>query len=220
MLRVKVCGITRRQDALLACELGADALGFIFYPQSPRFIHAEQAAEIADGLPRQVMRIGVFVAPDPQEVRDALRIAGLDAVQIHGDYPPPQFAALPGRKIRALNPPPETRADDLEHLAAGADALLLDSHSRGLYGGTGKTGDWHLARELAQRRPLILAVGLNPDNVRAAVQQVHPRAVDVNSGVETAPGIKDALQLERFFQQIEDYRSDRDTDSRAGFFPA
>ncbi len=220
MLRVKVCGLTRSQDARLACEFGADAVGFIFYPKSPRFITPDKAGEIASGLPEQITRIGVFVSPEPVQVQAAISAAGLDAVQIHGSDTPELYSALPVQTICALNLPPGSQLRDAETQAAGARAVVFDSHAPGQYGGSGRLSDWQLARELAARLTLILAGGLNPNNIRDAVEQVNPWGVDVNSGVEVAPGIKDEYKLEQFFQQVKDYRGDRDAENPPGFFPA
>ncbi|HHL72323.1 MAG TPA: phosphoribosylanthranilate isomerase, partial [Bacteroidetes bacterium] len=167
-----------------------------------------------------VARVGVFVSPEPVEVQAAISAASLDAVQIHGSDSPELYSALPVQTICALNLPPGSQLRDAETQAAGAGAIVFDSHAPGLYGGTGRLSDWLLARELAARLTLILAGGLNPDNVRDAVEQVKPWAVDVNSGVEAAPGEKDPEKLERFFHEIKDYRGDRDADNPPGFLPA
>ena len=208
MLRVKVCGITRQSDANLACELGADAIGLIFYPKSPRNIEVEQAAAISKSLPVHVARIGVFVSPDLEQLRSHIDAVGLDAVQIHGDH---DFDALQyigaRRVILAIQAGAKMTLEDLAPYHHRSAALLLDAHKSGQYGGTGAISNWDLAREAVSDQRIILAGGLGPDNARKAVEYVNPYAIDVNSGVEESPGLKDREKLIQLFNNIEEYRN-------------
>jgi phosphoribosylanthranilate isomerase len=197
MLRIKICGITELEDARHAIHCGADALGFVFFAQSPRCIGPERAAEIIRQLPPFVATVGLFVNEDPVRVREIAQTCRLDAVQLHGDESPEACAAIPGRKvIKAL------RVRDEKSLAgAGAydvSALLLDAWVPGRFGGTGTVFNWQLAAEMARSRPVILAGGLNPVNVGEAVRAVRPYAVDVSSGVESSPGKKDRQKVAEF----------------------
>ncbi len=196
MVRVKICGITRTTDALHAVACGADALGFVFYAQSPRCIDPEQAAKIVTELPPFVTSVGLFVNADAGTVREVVARCRLDAVQYHGDEEPADCAQAPVRAIKAL------RVRDVEslthHQRFQVSALLLDAWSPDAYGGTGHTFDWGLAADIARQRPVILAGGLTPENVAAAVDAVNPYAVDVSSGVEIAPGIKDPHMVAAF----------------------
>jgi len=192
---VKICGITNREDALMAVEAGAHALGFVFAP-SPRQVTPEQAAAIIAALPPFVQTVGVFVDGDAASV---LSRCPLDAVQFHGEEPPEELAALAGvRRIKACR---VATSADLEPLAAyrgAADAFLLDAPVPGV-AGHGQPFPWPLARE-ARRfgRPIILAGGLTPENVAAAIDAGRPDAVDVSSGVEASPGRKDRGRVRRF----------------------
>jgi phosphoribosylanthranilate isomerase len=195
-MRVKICGITNREDALAAVEAGAHALGFVFAP-SPRQVSPERAAEILAALPPFVQTVGVFVAGDVQAILDR---CPLDAVQFHGEEPPEALARVTGvRRIKAFR---VAEGPDLEPLATYqevVDAFLLDARVPGLAGGTGQTFPWHLAQEARRYgRPIILAGGLTPDNVAAAIAIGNPDAVDVSSRVETAPGRKDPNLVRRF----------------------
>jgi phosphoribosylanthranilate isomerase len=195
-MRVKICGITNREDALAAVEAGAHALGFVFAP-SPRQVTPEQAAAIIAALPPFVQTVGVFVDAD---VRSVLSRCRLDAVQFHGQESPEEMAGITGvRRIKACR---VATSADLESLAAyrdAADAFLLDARVSGIAGGTGQSFPWPLARE-ARRfgLPIILAGGLTPENVATAIEAGRPEAVDVSSGVEVSPGRKDRDRVRRF----------------------
>jgi phosphoribosylanthranilate isomerase len=201
MTRVKICGITNLKDALFAAEAGADALGFIFYAQSPRYIMTDRAREIILRLPPFVAKVGVFVNEELDRVREIMTYCHLDYAQLHGDEPPEQVAALAPRAIKAAR---VRSATDVERLRAyQAAAYLLDTYHPTKHGGTGEVFDWELAVEakshgVPTELALILAGGLTPDNVADAIQRVHPYAVDVSSGVEAAPGIKDYQKVWRF----------------------
>ncbi len=202
-VRVKICGITRLEDALLAARLGADALGFNFWPRSKRYLPPEAAREITARLPPLVTSVGVFVDPTRDEVLRAIDAARLQVVQLHGDEPPELCAALPVPVVKAI------RVTDRHSLAALASyevaGFLLDSASPG-YGGSGAAFDWGLAAEVARELPVILAGGLGPENVAEAVRAVCPWGVDVASGVEAAPGVKDPEKLRRFVTAAKEAR--------------
>lgn len=199
-VRVKICGVTRLDDALLAASLGADALGFNFWPGSKRFVDPDAARAIVDRLPPFVTAVGVFVNQPPTEVLATAARAGLSTVQLHGDEPWEDVNGYPIPAIKALRlAGPESLADAHRYRVR---ALLLDAPSAG-FGGSGATCDWALAREVAARSTVILAGGLGPDNVAAAVRAVRPWAVDVASGVESAPGVKDPDRLARFIENAK-----------------
>ncbi|MBW2307344.1 MAG: phosphoribosylanthranilate isomerase [Deltaproteobacteria bacterium] len=196
MVRVKICGITRVEDALEAARCGADALGFVFYPPSPRSVTPDEAESIIRKLPPYVLRVGVFVNAPLDEME---RVAGqcrLDALQLH-DTPAWVRRALRARWriILALSVNQGKMPEMAEH---EADALLLDTYVEGLHGGTGQSFDWLAARAITTDIPIILAGGLTPENVAEAVQVAGPYGVDVASGVESHPGVKDAEKVSRF----------------------
>jgi phosphoribosylanthranilate isomerase len=196
-VRIKICGITRLDDALLAARLGADALGFNFWPGSKRFIDPDAARAIVDRLPPFVSPVGVFVNQPPDEVLFTAARAGIGTVQFHGDegWDAVNGFAIPAVKaLRVAGP--ESLADMHRYRVR---AFLLDAPSAG-FGGSGATFDWAVAREAAARVPVILAGGLTPENVREAIRAVRPFGVDVASGVESAPGVKDTDKLRRFIE--------------------
>ena len=198
MTRVKICGLTNLEDALLAVDCGASALGFVF-ADSPRRISPDQAREIVRGLPPFVATVGVFVDERPSRVAEIAAQVGLAAVQLHGAEPPSALAQLgQWRVIKALHP---RKAADLEQLAgySTASAFLLDTYRPERAGGTGEAFDWTLARKAKDfGRPLILAGGLTVENVSEAIALVRPFAVDVCTGVEARPGRKDRDKVARF----------------------
>ena len=197
-LKIKICGITNPGDARVAVEAGANALGFMFYEPSPRNVSLAAAANIIRGLPPFVAKVGVFVNAAEPFIRQAIGECGIDTLQFHGEEPPEfcrQFAPL--KRYKAF------RVRDRASLKAlpqfDTDAWLLDSYVPGKLGGTGAQFNWDLAVEAKQLgRPIILAGGLTPENVAAAVRRVQPYAVDVSSGVESAPRRKDARKLRDF----------------------
>ncbi len=200
--RVKICGITRREDAQRAVELGASALGFNFYPPSPRYIAPAAAREIIRKLPPFVATVGVFA--DEVDCEHVVRVAhqsGVAVVQLHGPKSPARINVLGDLLlIRALSVGEKFDPASLRVLKAAA--FLLDTHDSALRGGTGKTFDWSLARAAKRFGSVILAGGLTPENVAQAVREVRPYAVDVASGVESAPGIKDATKLRAFLAEV------------------
>ncbi len=201
-VRVKICGITRLEDALAAAELGADALGFNFWPGSKRHVDPELAQAIVGRLPPFVTPVGVFVNQEPTEVLHLCALSRVTVVQLHGDEEPRDCAGhvMPVIKAFRLSGPADLVPIPRYHRAA---AVLLDAPGEG-YGGSGQTFDWALARQATGGKPILLAGGLTPDNVAAAVRAVRPWAVDVASGVESAPGIKDHDKLARFIRAAKE----------------
>jgi phosphoribosylanthranilate isomerase len=199
--QVKVCGIGRREDAALAVELGASALGFVFWPRSPRAVTAEQVREITQGLPPFVSRVGVFVNESAAAVRAAAARAGLTAVQLHGDEDAAEYAEIGLPVIKAVPVGESFTVSAVEEVPARV-TVLLDAHDPIRRGGTGRVIEWTLASAAARLRPIILSGGLTPDNVKRAVAAVRPYAVDVSSGVEAAPGVKDEARLRAFFAAL------------------
>ncbi len=218
-LRVKICGITQLADAHKAVALGADALGFIFYENSPRNTSPAAAAEIIRRLPPEVHKVGVFVKPDPQWVAAVAEVAGLTAIQLHRITHSRELIRLPNVKtILAVSVGQENFIDSIHSFADAVDLFLLDTYHPHLPGGTGQTFDWSIAAKVSQTIPIVLAGGLTPENVRRAVEQVQPFAVDVSSGIERQPGIKDHQKMIRFFKQIEDFRYEKSRRTTS-FFP-
>ena len=198
MVRVKICGITCVEDALKASRCGADVLGFVFYPPSPRSVAPEEVEFIVRRLPPYVLRVGVFVNTPAHEMSRVARLCGLDALQLH-DTPPDVRRSVRGRWriIRVIS---IQEGKTLEAADEDADAILLDAHVDGLHGGTGRTFDWTAVRNIETRLPIILAGGLKPENVAEAIRVARPYCVDVASGVESRPGAKDAERMCRFIQ--------------------
>lgn len=199
MIGVKICGITNPKDAQCAAENGASAVGLIFYPPSPRCVNPFQARAAIASLPGHVVRVGVFVNEEEARVKDIFETCGLDMIQLHGDETPEYCRAFPkDRVIKAL----ALKTDDDLGRVRDYDvaAILVDTRHAGLYGGTGRTSDWGLAKRVS--RPLILSGGLKEENVSEAFAAVRPGALDLNSGVEMSPGRKDAEKIRRIMQKI------------------
>ena len=203
MTRVKICGVTRREDAALAAALGAAAVGFVFWPGSPRSITEKAAAAIARELPPLVSTVGVFVDQPIDEVRRVAEAVRLTAVQLHGAEPLDFAAALLQPVIKAIGVTDGFEPSSLDLIPAEV-TVLLDAHDPIRKGGTGRTIDWALAAAASARRPVFLSGGLHAGNVAEAVRCVRPYAVDVSSGVEASPGIKDPDKLRAFFDAIRD----------------
>ncbi|WP_153717919.1 phosphoribosylanthranilate isomerase [Eikenella corrodens] len=201
MPKIKICGFTRPQDAQAAAELGADAVGLVFYAKSKRCVDAAQAAEIVAALPPQVVKVALFVNESAEQIRRILETVPIDIVQFHGDEAPEfcrQFGKPYWKAVRVQS------AQDIAEAAgryADAAALLLDAHIAGQYGGTGQVFDWRLLPE-TMPLPWILSGGLNPGNVAAAVRQTGAAWLDVSSGVEQAPGIKNRDLMADFIRQV------------------
>ncbi len=204
--RIKVCGITRLEDALAASRLGVDAVGFVFYPKSPRYIEPMRATAIIRELPPFVSAVGLFVNPTQQEINQVLGTCPIGVVQLHGDETPEFCQAQPRRVIKAV---PVRTADDLKKAGHYDCPILLDALApAGVYGGTGETFDWSLLKGFTHDYPLTLAGGLNIDNVQDALSVRQWFALDVSSGVEQAPGIKDGDKMQAFVDAVNAAQSD------------
>lgn len=199
--RVKVCGITRLEDARAVVEAGADAIGLVFWPRSPRCVDVDRAARIVCDLPALVTPVGVFVNQGVEEIARIAGAVGLRAIQLHGEEPTELWSALPAPCIKAVG---VTRDFDPRQLASWPAAVLplLDVHDPDCRGGTGRAVDWDVAARAARIRPVMLAGGLRPDNVEEAIGRVRPYAVDVSSSVEVEPGIKDAVLIRSFLDAV------------------
>lgn len=203
MVKVKICGITNIDDALHACACGADALGFVFYEKSPRCVTPESARAIIATLPPFVTTVGLFVNETPQRIREMADCCGLDIIQLHGDEEPQDCDFAPRRVVKALRV--KAAASLVGHEAFQVSALLLDTWVAGAYGGTGETFNWELAASVARQRRVILAGGLTPENMAAAIEAVRPYAVDVSSGVEATPGRKDPAKVAAFIRNAKGF---------------
>lgn len=202
MTKIKICGIKTVTDALAAMDAGADLIGFNFYRKSPRYVEVGMCRNIMSVV-RQVGRVvcvGVFVNASVGEIHATMETLGLSLAQLHGDETPEMLGALEGRAFKAFRGIPENQDDFARQ---SAPAFLVDASVKGVYGGSGVTADWEGAAELAKKYPLLLAGGLTPENVAGAVRQVRPWGVDVASGVESAPGEKDAEKMKAFVQAIK-----------------
>ena len=200
MVKVKICGITSLEDALSAVAAGADALGFVFHPASPRHISPQQAAGIIKQLPPFIQTVGLFVDEARDTVNTTADRCGLDIIQLHGEESPEYCDSVRRRVIKAFRVKDITTLDSL--LRYHVSGCLLDAWSPAAHGGTGQTFNWEIAAEAAKRgHRIVLAGGLTPENVAEAARRVKPYAVDVSSGVECAPGRKDAEKIIKFIIQ-------------------
>jgi phosphoribosylanthranilate isomerase len=202
-IQIKICGVTNVNDARMCAELGADMIGFNFYPQSPRYIEPKIARQIVDALPANTVPVGVFVNGDADEIRNTANAAGVRCVQLHGDFSSDvgRELAREFRVIRVFSTHSQFRPEDVT-LFPHCD-VLLDAYHPELRGGTGKTCDWSAARAtLRFSRFLILSGGLNAENVASAIKAVTPHAVDVCSGVESAPGVKNHDAIKDFIAAV------------------
>ena len=201
-VKIKICGITNLEDALAAIEMGADMLGFNFYPKSPRYINIDICRDITSVLHKdyaQITLVGVFVNTPTEQVEIILKDYVLDLAQLHGDETPEMMAALGGRAFKGFRGVPKNITG---YTRSVPPALLVDAAVQSVYGGSGAVADWSAAAELSKRVPLLLAGGLTPENVNAAVRQVEPWGVDVASGVEASPGVKDAKKMAAFVAAV------------------
>ena len=198
--RVKICGITRRQDAEFAIENGADALGLVFYPASPRAVSIAQAKDIVAKLPPFINIVALFVDAEPEQVQACLNELPIDVLQFHGNESPKYCEQFGKTYLKAIRMRTEVDLELLAKQYSSASAILLDSYQAGVPGGTGQTFDWSLIKKID--KPVILAGGLNIDNVAMAIKQVQPYAVDVSGGVEQAKGIKDNQKVSAFMQEV------------------
>nr|VFK21216.1 MAG: phosphoribosylanthranilate isomerase [Candidatus Kentron sp. LPFa]VFK34397.1 MAG: phosphoribosylanthranilate isomerase [Candidatus Kentron sp. LPFa] len=213
--RIKICGITRSSDALTAARLGADAIGLVFYPPSPRSITIEKAHAIASALPPFVTLVALFVDPDHAFVEEVLSTLPIDLLQFHGEETPTDCEQYGCPYIKAARMREGMELSTWMERFRNARALLLDTYHKGARGGTGETFDWRLVP--SQRTlPIILAGGLNPNNVREAIRMVKPFAVDVSGGVESGKGIKDEDRMAEFIAAVNSYESEHASPSRQG----
>ncbi len=201
--RVKICGITRVEDAVSAVNAGADAIGLVFYAQSPRFVTIEQAQEIVAATPPFVSVVGLFVNATKTEIEAVLSKVRLDILQFHGDESAHDCEQIKMPYYKAIRVKPDTNLLQYEVEFSSAKALLLDAHSDVAFGGTGLTFDWSLIPKNLSK-PVVLAGGLTADNVASAIQQVQPYAVDVSGGVEMTKGIKDAAKIAAFMRAVKE----------------
>jgi len=202
MIKIKICGVKTLPDALAAIEAGADYLGFNFYPKSARFIKKDICAEITSVLKKEypnIKLVGVFVNSSVDEIKNILQSCSLDLAQLHGDETAEMLHELNGNAFKAFRGIPES-TNGFER--PDAPAFLVDASVKGVYGGSGVTADWDIAAELAKKYPVLLAGGLTPENVAEAVRRVQPWGVDVASGVESTPGVKDAAKLSAFVNAV------------------
>lgn len=195
---VKICGVTRAEDADAAVEAGASAIGFVFWPRSPRFIDPFRARTIVERLPPFVTPVGLFVNQPADHINGVASLVRLGAVQLHGDETPGDAALILRPVVKAVTAQPA----DVLRMWSARTTLLVDAHDPERRGGTGRTVDWDAAARIAAQRQTILAGGLTPDNVAEAIARVRPFGVDVSSGVEQAPGIKDRARIRALFERI------------------
>lgn len=201
--RVKICGITRVEDALSAVEQGADAIGLVFYPPSPRYVSASQATEIAQVLPAFVSVVGLFVDAPSADIEAVLSKVPIDLIQFHGNETPEQCRRYEKPYIKAIRVKTDTNLIQYQSDFSDAKALLLDTYTEGVPGGTGQVFDWNVIPKHMTKQ-LVLAGGLDANNVTQAIKLVKPYAVDVSGGVESAKGIKDAAKIAAFMRGVSD----------------
>ncbi|NNE38275.1 MAG: phosphoribosylanthranilate isomerase [Gammaproteobacteria bacterium] len=198
-VKVKICGITRPDDAILAAEAGADAIGLNFYQESPRAIDASTATKIIDSLPPFITKVGLFVNASPEDIRSVLTDVNLDLIQFHGEESQDDCLLFGLPYIKAVRMHEDINLAALVQAYDKSSAILIDTYVSGTHGGTGKSFDWSMIdKEII--KPVILAGGLTPENVSDAIMTVKPYAVDVSSGVEKSPGIKDEYKMLEFIQ--------------------
>jgi len=196
MVRVKICGMTNLDDALQAASCGADALGFNFYPESPRYVAPEKARAIVSALPPFVTVVGLFVNAPASEVEEISRDCGVHVLQLHGDEGPEFCGQFSRPVIRAIQVRDGSFLEDVARYSV--QGFVLDAYHPALYGGTGRVFDWELVRDAGRYGKIILAGGLTPENVAEAIRKGKPYAVDVASGVERSPGVKDPDKVKQF----------------------
>ena len=200
-VRIKICGITRPQDALHAVNAGADAIGLVFYPPSPRHVEVDIARQICSVLPPFVTVVGLFVNERRARVEEICHLIPLSLIQFHGDESETDCTGYCLPYIKAIKVRTKTDVASAEQQFSSAQALLVDAYKEGVPGGTGETFDWSLLPS-SRSKPLVLAGGLTPHNVRIAIHSVQPYAVDVSGGVEAAKGIKDHEKISRFINEV------------------
>ena len=200
-MEIKICGITNIEDAVMAFAYGADALGFIFYEKSPRYVSPEKAMRVIRNLPDDISKVGVFVNHAIHAVREIYHFCGLDLIQLHGDESPAYCSEFP-QSILIKSVSPRSEEDFGIVKQYGAKTIMIDARESGLYGGTGQQSNWELAAKLKEMHPLVLSGGLNSGNILAAIKTVSPHAVDVNSGVELGPGKKDPRKVKSIIETV------------------
>ncbi len=205
-VRIKICGMTRREDALCATEAGVDALGFIFYSKSPRYIDPDDAQQIIEQLPPFVDTVGVFVDQRPETVQAIIRQCRLSHVQLHGSESPQYCRELSAHTgcgiLKAVRVGPQTTADTVAAYNDCIQGFLLDTFHKDAVGGTGISFDWKMIAHLRLAKPFLLAGGLDVTNIAEALEQVLPYGVDANSGLETTPGVKDHTLIREFIARV------------------
>lgn len=204
---VKICGLTRPEDVALAAELGATALGMVFWPSSPRAVTRAQARALVDAAPSGVLTVGVFVDPTRDELDAVMGDVPLGAVQLHGQESASFVESLPWPVVKAVQVPADGPLPDVG-VWSNRVRVLLDAHNPVRRGGTGQRIDWRKAETLARQRPVILAGGLNADNVVAAIEAVGPAGIDVSSGVERTAGVKDPAKLKALFEALQELEAE------------
>jgi len=198
--RLKICGITRAEDALLAVSLGVHALGFVFYKKSPRYISPERVSEIIIEIPPFVQTVGVFVNETMEKIKNIASFCGLNLIQLHGEESPLFCEKLSLACIKAFRIKDETSLKNMVAYKGKVRGFLVDTYKKEQPGGTGESFDWELAiKAKIYNVPIILAGGLNPNNIKRAAETIQPYALDVNSGIEKAPGIKDKDLMKKLF---------------------
>lgn len=201
-VRVKICGITNLDDAMAAVDFGADALGFVFFQGSPRFIPYKEAAAIIKKLPSFITTIGVFVNEKPEQIEKIIALTSIDVVQLHGDEPP-EICNFSRRIIKAIRVKSLESLDPLIHYKDIVSSFLLDTFTPDVFGGTGQIFNWDVATYAKQFGRIILAGGLNPDNIAEAIKRVNPYGVDISSGVESEKGKKDHKKMKLFIEKAK-----------------
>jgi len=204
VVRVKICGIMDLRDALKAHELGADFVGFIFFEKSPRTVDPESARLIIKGLPKGLLKVGLFLDQDPEEVKELAGICHLDILQLHGNESPAYCRDL-GKDFKIIKSFKVADSSSIEGLDKydDVDYYLFDTYAKGIPGGTGKSFNWDILKGKKFKKPVFLAGGLKPENVSEAIRKVFPYAVDVASGVEKSPGHKDYNLLKEFIENAK-----------------
>ena len=200
MIQIKICGITNIDDAMAAADSGADALGFVFFKKSPRYITPEKAAAIISRLPVFVTSVGVFVDEPGEEILKIVEETGIDVIQLHGDEPP-ESCLLPRRVIKGIRVKSLESLEPLSEYQNIVSAFLLDAYAPGMPGGTGQVFNWEIAIEAKKFGRIILAGGLTPENISEAIKRVRPYAIDVSSGVELGKGKKDHQKIRLFIKR-------------------
>jgi len=200
-IKIKICGITNMEDARVASDLGADALGFIFYKESKRNVSPETVKDIISELPPFITKVGVFVNSDLDEILSIKEQTGIDIAQLHGDETPEFCGTIPFKIIKVIR---IKEKSDIGQVAQYSDQdILFDTYSDKEYGGTGESFNWEILKDLSLSKNIILSGGLNSDNVLDAVKIVRPYAVDISSGVECEPGKKDHKKIKKFIEAIK-----------------